>query len=87
MKQNILKKSCTGVLLSIDLTGHSHPTQIGRKDLDGSALLSQASKGHHFRILIFLPKCSATKYQKIGYLFCAINICGPSNRVVLEYMI
>ena len=28
-------KSCMGVLLKADLTGHSHPTRFGRKGLDG----------------------------------------------------
>ena len=32
-------------LLRADLTGHSHPSQIGRKDLNGPVLLGQFSKG------------------------------------------
>ena len=31
-------KSCTGVLLRADLTGHGHPTCFGRKGLDLSVL-------------------------------------------------
>ena len=48
-------KSCTGVLLKADLTGHSHPTLFGRKGLDGHALLGQPSKGHLCKILILFP--------------------------------
>ena len=32
-------KSCTGIFLRADLTGH--PTHFGRKGLDGRALLGQ----------------------------------------------
>ena len=48
-------KSCTGVLLRADLTGHGHPTCFGRKGLKGRALLGQPSKGHLYRILILFP--------------------------------
>ena len=51
-------KFCTGVLLRADPTGHGHPTRLGRKGLDGCALLGQASKGHPCKILIIFPYCS-----------------------------
>ena len=53
-------KSCTGVLLRADLTGHGHPTPFWQMGLDGHALLGQASKGHPCRILILFPYCSTT---------------------------
>ena len=37
-------KSCTGILLRADLTGHSHPIRFGRKGLDGHALLGQTMR-------------------------------------------
>ena len=43
-------KSCMGVLLRADLTGHHHATQIGSKGLDGRALLGQPSKGQLYGI-------------------------------------
>ena len=58
MQQNIMEKeskSCTGVLLRADLTGHSHPTCFGRKGKDGRAMLGH-SKGHLGRIFILFPK-------------------------------
>ena len=45
-------KSCTGVLLRADLTGHGHLPCFGRRGLNGRALLGQPSKGHLCRILI-----------------------------------
>ena len=48
-------KSCMGVLLRADLTGHGHPTHFGRKGLDGQTLLGLPSKGHPCRILILFP--------------------------------
>ena len=60
-------KSCTGVLLRADLTGHSHPTLFGRNWLIcwiGHALFRVShSKGHPCRILIIFPQCS-TKFYK-----------------------
>ena len=59
MQQNIMEKeskSCTGVLLRAELTGHSHPTCFGRKGFDGRAMLGQPSKGHLRRIFSLLPK-------------------------------
>ena len=53
-------KSCTGVLLRANLTGHGHPTHFGRKGLNDCALLGQPSKGHPCRILIRFPWCSTT---------------------------
>ena len=49
-------KSCTGVLLRSDLTGHGHPTRFGRKGLNGHALLGQPSKGHPCRIAPHIKK-------------------------------
>jgi hypothetical protein len=50
-------KSCMGVLLSADLTGHGHPNSkpICQKGWDGRPLLGQLSKEHPCRILILLP--------------------------------
>ena len=67
-------KSCTGVLLRADLTGHSHPTFFGRNRLIGRighALLGQPSKGHII----------STTYQKIGDLFCSVHIPGLLHSV------
>ena len=44
-----------GVLLRADLTRHGHPIHLGRKGLDGRALLGHSSKGHPSRILILFP--------------------------------
>ena len=46
-------KSCMGVLLRTDLTGHGHPTRFGRKGLDGRVLLGQPSKGHRAGLYLF----------------------------------
>ena len=54
-------KSCMGVLLRADLTGHSQFSQSAnfcQKGWDGRALLGQPSKGHPCRILICFPYCS-----------------------------
>ena len=41
-------KSCTGVLLRADLTGHGHPSPFCQNGgWDGRALLGEPSKGHH----------------------------------------
>ena len=53
-------KSCTGILLRADLTGHGHATLFGRLWLIGYALLGQPSKGHLYRISILFPWCSTT---------------------------
>ena len=51
-------KSCTGVLLRADLTGHGHSSPFCQNGWDGRALLGQPSKGHPCRILILFPYCS-----------------------------
>ena len=51
-------KSCTGVLLRADLTGHGHSSPFCQNRWDGRALLGQPSKGHPCRILILFPYCS-----------------------------
>ena len=48
-------KSCTGVLLRANLTGHVHPSPFCLDRWDGCALLGQPSKGHRCRILILFP--------------------------------
>ena len=53
-------KSCTGVLLRADLTGHGHSSPFCQNGWDGRALLGQPSKGHPCRILILFPYCSTT---------------------------
>ena len=61
MQQNIMEKelkSCMGVLLRADLTGHGHSSPFCQNGLDGRALLCQPSKGHPCRILIIFPYCS-----------------------------
>ena len=70
-------KSCTGVLLRADLTGHGHSSPFCQNGWDGRALLGQPSKGHPCRILILFPYCSmyyiiSTTYKKIGDLFCLV---------------
>ena len=86
MHKNIMKKelkSCTGVLLKADLTGHGHTTCFGRKGLDGHALLGQPSKGYPGRIFfpIMFYYIINTTYQNIGDLFCPVHISGPSHSV------
>ena len=51
-------KSCMGVLLRADLTGHGHSSPFCQNGWDGRALLGQPSKGHPCRILILFPYCS-----------------------------
>ena len=81
-------KSCTGVLLRADLTGHSHPTLFGRNwpiGGIGHALLGQPSKRtpvqdfNSFSIMFYYN--ISTTYQKIGDLFFPVHICGHSHIV------
>ena len=51
-------KSCIGILLRGDLTGHCQSANFCQKGWDGRALLGQPSKGHPCRILILFPYCS-----------------------------
>ena len=55
-------KSCTGVLLRANLTGHNQFSQSDfcHNGWDGCALLGQPSKGHSCRISILFPYCSTT---------------------------
>ena len=62
MEKNL--KSCSGDLFRGDLTGHGHFIRLGRKSLDGHALLIQSSKGHPCRILILFPLCSTALLTK-----------------------
>ena len=65
-------KSCTGVLLRADLTGHDHPTHFGRNSLDVHALLGQPSKTpvqDFDSFCIMLYYIVNTAYQNIGDLF------------------
>ena len=78
-------KSCTGVLLRADLTGH--PTCFGRKGLDGRALLGHRSALKRTPVqdincfsIMFYYIISPT-YQKIGDLFCPVHISGLSHSV------
>ena len=48
-------KSCTGVLLRADITGHGHSSPSAKKGGMAGALLGQPSKGHPCRILILFP--------------------------------
>ena len=74
-------KSCTGVLLRADLTGHSHSSPVCQNGWDGRALLGQPSKGHPCRILIMFYYIISTTYQKIGDLFSHVHISGLSHSV------
>ena len=61
MQWNIMEKelkSCMGVLLRADITGHGHSSPFCQNGWDGRALLGQPSKGHPCRILILFPYCS-----------------------------
>ena len=56
-------KSCTGVLLRADLTGHGQFSQSAdfcQKGWDGHVLLGQPTKGHPCRISILFSQCSTT---------------------------
>ena len=69
-------KSCTGVLLRADLTGHGQFSQSAnfcQKGWEGRVLLGQPSKGRPWRIsIIFLRYIISTTYQKIVDLFCPV---------------
>ena len=66
-------KSCTGVFLRADLTGHGHTTCFGRKGLDGCALLAKAIQTS----MMDLKKCfcfanrQASRSPKIGIMNCS----------------
>ena len=75
-------KSCTGVLLRADLTGHSHSSPFCQNGWDGHALLGQPSPVQDFNHFPIMFYCIiSTTYQKIGDLFCPAHISGLSHSV------
>ena len=62
-------KSCTGVLLRADLTGHGHIQPISRFLPKREAW---PSKGHPCRISIPIQLCPTTLLAPLGDLFCLV---------------
>ena len=79
MQQNIMKKelkSCKGVLLRADLTGHGHRTLFDRKGLDGHALLGQPSKGHRAGFLFFFHNVLLHSWHHLSKNWRPIFTCS-----------
>ena len=64
-------KSCTGVLLRADLTGHGHPTLFGQR-------IPVRDLNSFFIIFCYII---STKYKKFGNLYCPVHISGISHGV------
>ena len=70
-------KSCTGVLLGADLTGHSHSTLFGRWAwMAVRSALKRTPVQDFNSISIKFYHIISTTYQKIGDLFCPVHISG-----------
>ena len=67
-------KSCTGVLLRADLTGHGQPTLFGR-------WAGTPVQDFNYFLIMFYYIISTT-YQKIGDLFSPVDISGFSHSVI-----
>ena len=65
-------KSCTGVLLRANLTGHGYPTCFGRKGLDVKSALKRTPMQGFNSLYIMLDYIIRTTYPKIGDLFCPV---------------
>ena len=84
-------KSCTGVLLRAEITGHGHPTLFWQKLADWlkwpcpvkSALKKTPVQDFNFFSIKFYYIISTT-CQKIGDLFCSVHIFGLSHSVDKE---
>ena len=74
-------KSCMGVFLRADLTGHGQflPKRVGGPCPVGSAL--KRTPVEDFNYFSMIHNISTT-YQKIGDLFCPVHISGLSLSVL-----
>ena len=71
-------KSCTGVRLRADLTGHGHPSPFCQNEWDGRALLGQPSILQDFNSFsIMFYSIISTTYKKIGDLFLDFRTLCP----------
>ena len=67
------EKSCTGVLLRADLTGHGHPTFFGRKGLDvRNFVIEGVAFSRHL-------DCKPLLYYKLPYLDGCALLGQPSK--------